>query len=636
MLRAMRDGAKQGWMKYILLGFLVLAGGGLVLTDVGGFFRGGVSAHDVAEVGDFKISAQDFDRNARRYFAQENMDIQSAYRYGFLDNILQNEINARLLSLSSADLGIRISDEQLTQELLDMTESMAQTEESRKLALQRILRQQGVSETNFLASLRQETANRIVRDNLMSGSNIIPESLTSVLYQYEHETRDVDVLILKNDRISDVEPPSDDSLDLYYEANKMAFLIPENRTITLAVLNEEMVKDRIEITDEELELDYQANVETFTVPERRVIEQTIGSSPEKAQEIFNLAKDGTNLKGATANVKGSDTSYQDPDEFEKSGLLEDIADPVFAAQKSDVIGPIETPLGWHVIRVTDIIEPDTIPFDQVKEDLRNDLMAERITDVMLDTANDIDDRLAGGEEFKSVVDEIGLTTQTIGPFKQSGVAVDKDEDLFGSYMSDRDEILETAFGFDIGESAPILELRDGRFLVIHVDDVQEQRYRSFDDVKDELVQKWMNEQKSLTNRADAQDTLAKIKGGISFGDAAKELGIGKKSFSNIKRRDPGEAKLPLQALDQLFSLPEGETLLSPYNDGYILVNLKNINLPDPEKAENADISKIQTDLFRVLPAEVVNQYLGSLQASSKVKINRRLLDQMYGTEDTGS
>ena len=33
MLRAMRDGAKTGILKYFLLGALVLAGGGLVLRE---------------------------------------------------------------------------------------------------------------------------------------------------------------------------------------------------------------------------------------------------------------------------------------------------------------------------------------------------------------------------------------------------------------------------------------------------------------------------------------------------------------------------------------------------------------------------------------------------------------------------
>ena len=56
MLGSMVDGAKNGILKYVILFFIVLAGGGLVLTDVGGFFTGSAPADSVASVGGEKIT----------------------------------------------------------------------------------------------------------------------------------------------------------------------------------------------------------------------------------------------------------------------------------------------------------------------------------------------------------------------------------------------------------------------------------------------------------------------------------------------------------------------------------------------------------------------------------------------------
>ena len=50
-MKALREGAKGGITKIILMGFLVMAGGSLVMMDVGGFFRGGVSNSDVVKIG---------------------------------------------------------------------------------------------------------------------------------------------------------------------------------------------------------------------------------------------------------------------------------------------------------------------------------------------------------------------------------------------------------------------------------------------------------------------------------------------------------------------------------------------------------------------------------------------------------
>lgn len=637
MLRSLRDGAKHGFLKYILLGFLVLAGGGLVLTDVGGFFRGGVSANDVAKIGELKITAPEFDRNVRRYLSQQGVAPEAAYRYGIIDQLLESEINARLLTLNSYELGLKVSDDQLRQELMELTEVMAQSEESRKLALQRILQQQGISEKEFLRSLRQETSNSMFKNALLGGTGVAPRIMTSVLYQYENETRDAGGIILTNDTVTDIEQPSEDQLRSYYEANRSSYLIPETRTITIATLNEEMVKDLIEITDEELQQDYEANIESFTVPERRLIEQSIVDNEEDAAKILAEMESGKILREATKAVTGSESAYQAPDEFEQTGLLEDVAEPVFAARLNTPVGPVETPLGWHVLNVTKIIAPESIPFEQVKGDLKNDLLGDRLTDVLMDTANEMDDRLASGEELEKIVADMGLTTEKIGPMKETGVTPDdKKDDLLKSYQSDRVEILDTAFSFDAGETAPVMELQDGRYIAVRVDDVTPQSHKDYDSVKDELAKQWVNQQKSLTNQAKAQDLLAEIKGGLTFSEAAKKAGVGIKTYKGIKRRDPGDTKLPVQALDQLFALKQGETLLAPYNDGYILLNVSAVNLPDFAKADADSIAKIEDALVRVLPTEAFNQYMNVLNQREKVKINRRLLDQMYGVNNEGS
>lgn len=52
VMKAMRQGAAGGVMKFVIFGFLIMAVGGMVFMDIGGFFRsGGVGSSDVAKVG---------------------------------------------------------------------------------------------------------------------------------------------------------------------------------------------------------------------------------------------------------------------------------------------------------------------------------------------------------------------------------------------------------------------------------------------------------------------------------------------------------------------------------------------------------------------------------------------------------
>ena len=50
-------------------------------------------------------------------------------------------------------------------------------------------------------------------------------------------------------------------------------------------------------------------------------------------------------------------------------------DAVFAAQVGELIGPIESELGWHVALVEAIFESGYLPFERVRSDIEADLLS---------------------------------------------------------------------------------------------------------------------------------------------------------------------------------------------------------------------------------------------------------------------
>ena len=110
VMKSLRDGASGGVTKFILMGFMALAVGGLVLTDVGGFFRGGVGGSDVARVGDQAISIQQFDSTLRRTLQPIGMSTQDAYQFGYVQQVLSGEIRSALLQQAAKSYGVQVSD----------------------------------------------------------------------------------------------------------------------------------------------------------------------------------------------------------------------------------------------------------------------------------------------------------------------------------------------------------------------------------------------------------------------------------------------------------------------------------------------------------------------------------------------
>ena len=102
---------RKGFVSLIFMVLLVLGGFGLILTDAGGFFKGGVGRNDIATIGGEKISAQQFDRQIRRLLQGQNITSTDAYKAGLIQNYLQTEIAKFLLAKEAEKLGIILSDE---------------------------------------------------------------------------------------------------------------------------------------------------------------------------------------------------------------------------------------------------------------------------------------------------------------------------------------------------------------------------------------------------------------------------------------------------------------------------------------------------------------------------------------------
>lgn len=629
MLRAMRDGAKGGILKYFLLGLLVLAAGGLVLTDVGGFFRGGVSNNLVAKGKGIEISTVAFDRTVRRVLSRQGMDTFQAYQLGFIDQILQNEIQNQILTREALNLGIQVNDETVMTQVAALAAPLAADGQSKAEALQQVLRSQGISEGEFINSIRQEMGNTLFRNAVFSGATRISMAEAEALYQFQNEQRSFEGFILTNKSVTDIKEPTDENLLKYYEANKSEFATPETRSVTIATLKQEMLADKIDITEDDLRAIYEDNIISYEQPEKRKLQQAIVNTQNDALDIFKKVKKGTSFKKSVKTVTGDEIAYLGENEFKQNGLLEDIATPVFDAKKGDVIEPIQSALGWHVIKLVDVIAPETESFDSVKKQIREDILQERLIDDLLDTANMIDDRLASGEGLETIVAEVGLTTETFAGFNQAGTT-SKGKDLFAAFQGDKAQILEVAFDYEVGETSPILELKDGSYVTVRVDNVTPLSYTSFDELRAKLLVRWIDEQKALTNRIRMQDALASEK---PLKDLAKENKATIKTYTKLTRSNATKPPLTPAALRQIFESAEGTTIKIEVNDGFMIGSVNAITLPDTTTAKAiTEIEALRSQTAQALPQEIFSQYINFLSDKYKVKVNSRVLQAVYGSD----
>jgi peptidyl-prolyl cis-trans isomerase D len=625
LLNFMRQGAQTRLIKFVLFGILLAAAIGLGL---GSSFRSVMPQPDntVAWVAGDKISVQEFDSNLRRVLSNQGIDAKSAYSFGLVDQMLQNDIAQRLLQKNAHKLGINIGDSIVVEQVNHLIAPFTTGGMSRKTALQRVLMSQGMSEREFVDTIRAEMMNTVLRGALQVGAPAGTDREAADLYQHDNEQRTISGIVLRNDSVTGVPAGTDAVLKPLYEAAREHYAIPETRRFTFAVLSEDTVKKSLTISDEELQKAYKEDIKTYTAPERRLMQQAILPGQADADAVMKAVTAGKTLKDAVKDVTGKTTAYIGEQSFEKAGLLPDIAAQSFTAQKGSYIGPVKTALGYHVLYIKDITPPAVKPFAAVRDAVRDDLMSSRLSDAMMSSANSIDDRLAGGATLETVAKDMNLTLTSYGPVHADGSTADA-KDGMKDRPKDRSHILQTAFEMLEGESSPVMELANGSFAVIRVDAVTPKTYKSYDDVKAEIGAQWKQDQQEVLNRQRAQDALKDL---LTGKKKLQDLG-GENASYVLKRADDPKNPGPVAAAakDQFFHVSEGDFAMAQVKGGYLVAQVTKIVLPDPAKADAKELKKASDSSAQKTQNEIIGAYLDYLRAQYGARINRPLLDKMY-------
>jgi len=632
MLIWMRTGAGASVVKYVLFGLLLLAAAGLALMDVGGFFRTQMSDTTVVKGAGIKISIQEFDRTVRRALASQQQHITpvEAYKIGAVNKILESEVQTRLFTERSQKLGLRVGDADVRKQIADMAAPIAREGMTKKQALEQVLRSQGISEGEFVSAIRQEMGNGLLRNVLQVPATLTTPMLAGDLYRYDHEKRSAKITVIGNDAITDITQPTDENLQTYYEANKQDYLIPETRTITLATLSPAMLKKKVDISDQQLHDEYDKNISSFTKPQERTVEQSVSKTEDEAKKALEGVKAGKPLKDSV----GKD-SYLGEQDLQKTGLLPEIAGPVFNAAVGVPVGPIHTNLGWHVLIVKKITPEVTTPFEQVKDKLKADLEQSALTDQMYQMGNTIDDAVAGGAKLEDLVKEYGMTTESIGPFRRGGTSPDG-TDLFKSYGTDRQKLIQAAYDYNEGELSNLVETGDGQFHVIRIDKDTPDAYKPFETVKADVRQRWIDEQKKQVGKAKAKTILDAVNGGKSLEDVAKENHLNVRTVETVGRQEDPPAPLTPIVTAQMFTTDIGKNFSSEIKDGFLVGQVTDITLPEAPKTDSKEMTDLQELIGKTMTQDVLAQYVAHLSKGRKILVNRPLLDQTYGKPSADS
>ena len=138
--------------------------------------------------------------------------------------------------------------------------------------------------------------------------------------------------------------------------------------------------ENVKISDEEAKAFYDENPDTFVSGQSVTASHILVDSEEKAAEIKADIDNGSISFEDAAKQFSSCPSKENGGNLGAFGhgqMVKEFEDAAFSAEIGVVTAPVQTQFGWHLVLVTDKSESTVMPFEEVKEQLKEQLLAEK-------------------------------------------------------------------------------------------------------------------------------------------------------------------------------------------------------------------------------------------------------------------
>ncbi|MEM7169503.1 MAG: peptidyl-prolyl cis-trans isomerase [Pseudomonadota bacterium] len=610
----------------ILFGLLILS---FAIWGIGDIFREGGHGQAVATVGDVEIPSHRFSRTLNAEISRMSQQFgtaltpEQAQAFGIVQQVLERMVGQALFEQQAQNFGMTVTEEQIQQSILAEPAFNDQFGDFSRDRFYQVLRTVGLSEQEFIDSLstdiEREQISRAVIDGIQS-----PSSLAEAIYRYQGEKRVADYVILSHDNVGDLPAPGEEDLKAFYEENGDSFMTEETRDITLVQLRPDNLLDQIAVSDEDAVAEFEARKDEFSTPERRTIEQLVFSDEADAQAAAEKLAGGADF--ATVSEEMTGAAPVSLGTLTQRELLPAIGGPAFALAANSPSDPVNSPLGWHILLVTDIQAGTEASFEDNKEQLVRDLALSLAVDDIISVANDFDDELAGGASLDDAANSLNIPVKSLTGITSTGT----DEQGFPvdnlPPLANFVGVLEDT---PLGESSLLTETDDGGYFILRVDQIHDAEQRPFEEVREQAETLWRGVERARLTSEKAEAFLEQLVQGKAFAELAEAEGLTLETSNPLSRNEANPQRTPSHALaGQLFDLTEiGAVTVASTDGGEVLAQLKEI-VPADLAAEKTQLDQTRENLTLALQADYLEQYMAALRSEFGVQVNQSAIDRV--------
>ncbi|KJZ00738.1 MULTISPECIES: peptidylprolyl isomerase [Pseudoalteromonas] len=623
MLEKIREGS-QGLAAKIILGLVILS---FALAGIGGYL-GQSTEQSVAEVNGVKITQREFARayeNERarleqqfgEYFAQLANDpsYMAQVRQSVTDRLVQQELQTQL----AAEMGLRVSDEQVKQTILELPAFQFGGQFSNDRYLQ-VIRQMGYQADGFREYLREEmTRSQLV--SALAGTDFTLSNELSQAVGLQQQQRAIDYVVLDNNAYKAQVEVSDEEVQEYYDLNQAQFLSPEQVKVSYVELSADDLELAEPITDEQINDYYQQNKAYYSEPEKRRVAHILveygddqDSAEQKANDLLTQLNNGADFAELASNESDDIVSAEmggDLDWIERDMLDPDFEKAAFALQNvGELSQVVESEFGYHIIKLTDLQPGETKPLAEVKEDIRTELAKVEKADLFYEQQTELAElSFEVADTLEDAAAAVGAQVQTTPWLARGQLSAPLNEaNVQAAIFSP--ELLEDRV------NSEVLDLGNEHVIVVRIADHKPAATKPLAEVSEQIKQTLIAEKATAKAKEQGEELFAQLQSGTSLNAIAQQAGVEMQSEDALNRRSFSVAPA---LVEQVFKLahPQDEPVVDmvELNNGNIaLVALKSVNTPS-ETEVNAQVKQ---NLTMQMANKNYQSFIEALEAQAEV------------------
>ncbi len=546
-------------------------------------------------------------------------------------------IDQALLLEEAERLGLSVSQ----QELIDSIAAIQAFQQNGSFSKERylqVLAYQRLSADEFESMQRRDLLTEKVRQQLQADISVTEDEIEEE-FRRNNDEINLEFVKLSPGLFESKVKVTDQDLTAYFEAHREDFRVPERVALRYLQFVPSRYTEEITFEEGELEKYYRRHLDQFDTAEQvkashilikvdqNAEQATRDQKRAFADELLGEAKAGKDfaeLARTYSDDKASAAKGGDLGLFTRGTMVPDFEQVAFDMEPGEISDLVETPFGFHIIKVDAYREGGIQPLDEVLDQVKAGLREAKAQQYAFEKAMDAFNinRKTGDLQAAAETNDLGL--------KQTGLFA-RDEAIDG--IGRNDEIIAAAFQLDEQELARPVMTDEGTFL-FGLKERKASHIPEFDQVRSQVERSYRKEQGKALAETAARELLAGLEENQDLRQLAEaenyeveETGFFTSTYSPFVPRIGSSEELATAA----FNRSEDVSSLGQVfevEDNFVVAAVKERKVADMSELDDARKAELRTSLLARKQAEAVQSRVDELKAKATIEISPGLQDML--------